>query len=153
MLALEAETARTAASVIGDLDAGRYRTFNMVLADRTGATFIRGLGHGRVEVEPLSPGVHMVTAHDPDDVTSPRVARHLPRLKSARPPDPGSWEEWRAILSDASGPPSAQMNVRPRGGFGTVCSSILMLPAAGAPQWLFAPGPPDAVPFRPVELV
>ena len=152
LLALEGGTATQGAAVIAGLDAGPYRSFNMVLADRSGAIFVRGLGHGRAEVQHLTAGVHMVTARDPDDLASPRVARHLPRFRRAPPPDPQDWDEWRAILGDGSGPPAAQMNVRPRGGFGTVCSSFLALSASGGSCWLFAAGPLDAAPFRPVEL-
>jgi hypothetical protein len=44
------------------------------------------------------------------------------------------------------------MNVEPRGGFGTVCSSLLAIPASGDPVWLFAAGAPDQAPFEPVRL-
>ena len=37
-----------------------------------------------------------------------------------------------------------------RGGFGTVCSSLLAVPDGGPPVWLFAAGPPDEAPFVPV---
>ena len=40
----------------------------------------------------------------------------------------------------------------PRGGFGTVCSSLLALPRAGRRSWLFAAGPPDVAPFLAVSL-
>ena len=39
-----------------------------------------------------------------------------------------------------------------RDGFGTVCSSLLAMGRDGAVRWLFAAGPPDAAPFRPVAL-
>ena len=38
----------------------------------------------------------------------------------------------------------------PRGGFGTVSSSLLALPSAGPAEWLFAAGPPHAADFLPV---
>ena len=42
------------------------------------------------------------------------------------------------------------------GGFGTVSSSIIALPAPGSqpgkPVWRFAPGRPGEVPFEPIEL-
>jgi transport and Golgi organization protein 2 len=150
LLALAHPTATTAAKAIAGLDAGAWRSFNLVLADRTGAIFVRGLGHGRPQVEPLIPGLHMVTAHDPDDPESPRVARHLPRFRAAAPPEPDEWHSWQAILADRSGEPGEQLNVEARGGFGTVCSSLLALPDSGPLVWLFAAGPPDEVPFVPV---
>ena len=42
------------------------------------------------------PGLHMVTAHDPDDLESPRVARHLRAVPGPRPADPDPIRGWRA---------------------------------------------------------
>jgi len=150
LIALTHSSAGQAADAISALDSGEWRSFNLVLADRSAAVFIRGLGHGRPQAEPLAPGLHMVTAHDPDDPESPRVARHLGRFRAARPPEPRNWDQWQAILADRSGEPGQQINVAPRGGFGTVCSSLLALPRDRPPVWLFAPGPPDQAPFAPV---
>ncbi len=150
LLALTHPTAEAAANAIATLDAGAWRSFNLVLADREGAIFIRGLGHGPPQAQRLGPGLHMVTAHDPNDLDSPRVARHLSRFQAATPPDEDDWTAWRGILADRSGDAGEQLNVVPRGGFGTVCSSLLALPMAGDPVWLFAPGPPHATAFAPV---
>lgn len=150
LLALAHPSAGEATTAIAALDAGVWRSFNLVLADRSGAIFVRGLGQGRPQAETLAPGLHMVTAHDPNDPDSPRVARHLERFRSARPPEPGEWGDWQTILADDSGPAGEQINVVPRGGFGTVCSSLLALPARSAPVWLFAAGPPHEAPFLPV---
>ena len=152
LLALAQKTAADAASAIAALDAGMWRSFNLVLADRHDAIFVRGLGHGDPEALPLAPGLHMVTAHDPDDPESPRVARHLGRFAAARAPEPGDWLAWQDILADRSGEPGEQINVVPRAGFGTACSSLLALPRAGPPVWLFAAGPPHTAPFSPVSL-
>ena len=70
----------------------------------------------------------MVTAHDPDDPESPRVARHLARFAAGHAAEPGDWRAWQDILADRSGEAGEQINVVPRGGFGTVCSSLLALP-------------------------
>ena len=80
--------AREAATAIAAMDSGFWRSFNLVLADRDGGVFVRGLGHGHPDVVCVAPGVHMVTAHDPDDPDSPRVARHLARFQAAVPPTP-----------------------------------------------------------------
>ena len=127
LLALAHRSADDAAAAIAALDAGGWRSFNLVLADAAGAVFVRGLGHGRPEAQRLAPGLHMVTAHDPDDPESPRVARHLARFNAASPPGPGDWRAWRDILADRTGEPGEQINVVSRGGFGTVCSSLLAL--------------------------
>ncbi len=146
LLAASCGSAMEAAAAIAALDPGQWRSFNMVLADRHHAVFLRGLGQGRVEWRQLEPGCHMVTAHDVDDPGSPRVARHLARFSAAVPPMP-DWGGWPALLSDVSGDAGEQINVRPRAGFGTVCSSLLAIPATGPPAWLFAAGAPDITPF------
>ncbi|HTR16568.1 MAG TPA: NRDE family protein [Acetobacteraceae bacterium] len=150
LIALEYSSAGDAASALLGLDAGQWRPFNLVVADRNRACFVRGLGSGRPQAMKLAPGLHMVTAHDPDDMTSPRVARHLPRFRAAAPPVPPDWGAWRTILADRDGPAGSEINVPLLGGFGTVCASLIGLPRAGAPHVLFAPGPPDQASFRPV---
>lgn len=153
LLAAGHASAEEAASAIQALDAGAYRTFNMVIADRASAHFVRGLGAGRPEGWALPPGVHIVTAHDPDDPASIRGAAHLPLFQAAPAPDPerNDWTAWTALLSDATGGATA-INVPARDGFGTVCSSLVGLPAEGPPVWLFAAGPPDRAPFQRVRL-
>ena len=150
LLALVHSSANEAAAAIGTLGAGAWRSFNLVVADRTGAVFVRGLGHGHPEAHSLAPGLHMVTAHDPDDPDSPRVARHLARFRDAAPPAPGDWRAWHQLLADQAGQPGEQLNVEPRGGFGTVCSSLLAIHRTGEPIWLFAAGPPHEAPFKSV---
>lgn len=152
LIALDHASAAAAGAAIGGLDAAAWRSFNMVIADRAGAVFVRGLGHGRPEAWALPAGTHMVTAHDPDDTESPRVARHLPRFRGAEPAGPDEWETWRAILSDRSGVPGELINVPARAGYGTACSALLAIPASGPPEWLFAAGAPDEAPFERVEL-
>ncbi|HUN41877.1 MAG TPA: NRDE family protein [Acetobacteraceae bacterium] len=153
LIALAAPTAATAANAIATRDAGQWRSFNLVLADPSGAMFVRGLGQGRPQVHRLTPGLHMVTAHDPDDPDSSRVARHLPRFMIAPAPDPvHGWQAWQDLLSDRSGEAAEQLNVVPRGGFGTVCASLLALPAQGPPIWQFSAGAPHEAPFAAVDL-
>ena len=152
LMALAETNARAAVDAITILDAGLWRGFNLVIADREGATFIRGAGHGHPVAHPLRSGVSMITAHDPNDRDSPRVARHLGRFRDAAAPDPEHWEAWRAILADRSGPSGEQINVEARGGFGTVCSSFVAVPSTGIPVWLFASGRPDQASFDPVRL-
>lgn len=152
LIALQQGSARRAADAVMALNAGEFRSFNLVLADRDGAIVVRGLGQGRPDAIPLGSGVHMITAHDPDDPTSPRVARHLPRFRAASPPEVDGWKSWREILADRSGEAREQINVTPRAGFGTVCSALVGLRAEGPPEFLFAAGPPDAAAFEPVVL-
>ena len=156
LLALEHATAEAAAAAVAALPAAEWRPFNMVLADRERAFFLRGTGAGRPEALPLPEGVSMVTALDPNDLSSPRTACHLPRFRAAAPPDPdrGGWSGWEALLADDGfrpevGPAEA-LCVPPTDGFGTVCSSLLSLDRDGGRLWRFAAGPPSRVPFAPL---
>lgn len=152
LIALSHATLGAATDAVISLDAGQWRSFNMMIADRSGAVFVRGLGRGRPEATALAEGVSMVTAHDPNDAHSPRIARHLHRFRSAAAPETDGWAGWRALLADRSGGPGEQINVVPRGGFGTGSSSLIALPRSGSPIWLFASGPPDRAEFKRVEI-
>ncbi|TCZ51558.1 NRDE family protein [Roseicella aquatilis] len=155
LLALEADTAAGAAALVAALPAADWRPFNMVVADRTGGLFLRGEGRGRPEALPLPPGLSMVTAHDPNDLTSPRTARHLPRFRAAAAPDPGrdDWCAWEALLADDSiGETRADaLRVPSTDGFGTVSASLLGIAADGRLDWRFAAAPAGVAPFRPVR--
>lgn len=157
LVALEVTGAEAAAERIARLDAGAWRPFNLVVADARAAIFLRGLGAGRPEALPLPEGVTMVTAHDPNDPASPRIARHLPRFRAAPPPEPGrgDWTRWEALLADrgfgAEGIGGA-LNVPPVEGFGTVCSSLVALGARGGQVWRFSPAAPRPGGFAPVAL-
>ena len=151
LLALRQQDAARAAAAVGDEHGAEYRSFNMVIADTDGAWFVRGLGTGRPAREKLPPGLHMVTARDPNDLSSPRVAAHLPRFHAAAVPEPpDDWAAWQALLTDGSGPIGSQLNVAPHGGFATVCASLMALSADGRRVWRFAAGPPHEAPFGSV---
>ncbi|HYZ60866.1 MAG TPA: NRDE family protein [Acetobacteraceae bacterium] len=154
LIALQWNTAADAAEALAGLEASQYRTFNMVLADAEGAWFVRGSGTGRPHVVGLDPGLHMITAHDPNDRASPRTREHLPRFQAAHPPEPerGEWGSWIRLLGDRSGQRGTAINVPGERGFGTVCASLAAVSEAGRAVWLFASGPPDSAPFLPVTL-
>jgi uncharacterized protein with NRDE domain len=132
LIALRQTTAAAAADAIAALDAGAYRSFNVVTADAGGAYFCAGMEADHPRVIPLESGVSMITSGQPNEVLLPRVARHLPKFQAA------SWEDWPALLSDDSGPWESALNIPERDGFGTVCSSMIALPRAGARSWRFA---------------
>lgn len=175
--ALDHADAALAAESLADLDPAAYRPFNMLLADSDGGYWLRGLGEsgegGHIELHPLPPGLHMLTARDIDDRTSPRIGRYLPLFEKAAIPDPvtGDWKEWRDLMAATDYNPKAG----PRGamtirladsdeagggnGFGTVSSSLIALPRPTGPGevplkpvWLFAPGAPDEMAYEPVTL-
>jgi Transport and Golgi organisation 2 len=152
LLALENRCAEAATSAIAALDAGAWRSFNLVLADSTGAAFwLRGLGQGRPETMPLADGVHVITSSDPNEMTRERIIRHLPRFRSAPPPETDDYAAWRTLITDRSGVADEQLHVVPRHGYGTVCSSILGLARQEAPVWLFTASS-DAASFERVDL-
>ncbi len=142
--ALDHADASAAAQALADLNTDAYRSFNMVVADNHDAFWLRSLGSGKVDVMPIPEGVSMITAYDLDDLSDPRVAAFLPRFRTQSPPNPDvaeSWSGWQALLREGEANERAALWVDTDWGFGTVCSSVLALPAAGLekkPVWLFA---------------
>lgn len=159
--ALDHGDAVDAAEALSHLDGRAWRPFNMVVADNRDAFWLRSDGRAAVAVVPIPEGVHLLTALDLDDVSSPRVAAYLPRFRSVPRPDPsrGDWRAWAALMADPGAGPdgeeTAAMCFTRDNGFGTVSSSLIALPAIGselAPAWLFAAGRPDRVEYSAVEL-
>lgn len=169
--ALDHADAALAAEALADLDPAAYRPFNMLLADSDGGYWLRSEGGagGHIELHPLPPGLHMLTARDIDDRASPRIDRYLPLFEKAAVPDPvtGDWTEWRNLMAatehDPEAGPRGAMTIRSEdgsgNGFGTVSSSLIALPrptgpgeALLKPVWLFAPGAPDTTDYAPVSL-
>lgn len=167
--ALDHAEARVAAEAIADIDPHAYRPFNMIIADRREAFWIRarhtangGSAGGTIEVSELPPGLSMITAYDRNDINSPRIRKYLPRFEAAKAPDPatGDWSEWKALLAsrehDPSTGPGGAVCVETDTGFGTVSSSLIALPAEGLfdvkPVWLFAPGNPGENSYTPVGM-
>ncbi len=168
--ALDHAEAGHAAEALADIEPRSYRGFHLVVADPRGAYWVRHPGEAtpapaRVTVEPIPPGVSMITACDRNDTeASPRIARYLPRFRAAAAPDPdaGDWTAWQALLGsrEADGDPAAGMTFRLDNGFGTVCSTLVALPARPQrldetprpPVMWFAPGPPDCTAFESVPV-
>lgn len=134
--------------MIAALPAAEWRPFNLVIADRDAAFFVRGAGSGHTAVTRLEAGVTMVTALDPNDLASPRTARHLPRFRAAALPETDDGAAWAAILADDSAAISVAdaLRVPPTDGFGTVSSSLLSLDAGGNWRWRFAAIVPGMAP-------
>ena len=165
--ALAHADAADAAWALADLDPSAYRSFNMVIADNRNAFWLRNLGDSAegIEVTPLPRGLSMITAHDRNDgAASARIGAFLPRFQAAAAPEPerdGGWSAWEALLASREratpGSPFDAMAIVSDSGFGTSSSSLIALPAAGAPAgrrpiWRFAPGLPGQVPYGPVAL-
>ena len=110
-----------------------------------------------IECRPLPEGCSMITARDLNDATSARVRHYLPQFERASPPDPGAdeWGAWIELLGRRAAPgaePGDAMTIVTDGDFGTVCSTLIALPARGAPIMKFAAGTPDQAPFERVAL-
>ena len=166
LLALGHPCAEQAAASLARVDPLAYRPFNMMVADHRHALWIRGSDGSEasaaapsVVVEPVPPGVSMITAYDRNDLSSPRTRRYLFRFAAAPAPQPETenWRDWIALLAsrdhDPDAGPGGAMTVVTATGFGTLCASLIALPAAGCgrrPIWLFASGRPGAEPFQPV---
>jgi uncharacterized protein with NRDE domain len=146
LLALTETTAQAAAEKIASLDAAAYRSFNLVTADRAGAFWVAGLEQGRLETCALERRTWMITSGQPNQMSLPRIARHLPKFIAA----PAA--EWPALLADDAPPAASALNILPHDGFGTVCSSVISLRKTGEVDWQFAAGPPHEVGFKPVKL-
>jgi len=147
LMALRHPTAAEAASAITDLNAGHWRSFNMIIGDSETTYYLRGTGQGNVFLQRMSAGVHIVTARDPNDTGSPRVARNLPRFRAAAAPDPPDWSNWAELLRDAAPPMDAAINITPFAGFGTVSSALVAIPRSGAPVFLATDTAPHLSPF------
>jgi uncharacterized protein with NRDE domain len=160
--ALDHDAARDAAEALAELDPAAYRSFNLVIADRYEAFWLRNLGgngEGNIDVAKIPPGVSMLTASDLNDPESARIRTYLPKFRDARPPDPDAddWAAWAQLLADrGDGNIERAMNVNSEIGFGTVSSALIALPSDTRedqkPIWRFAAGAPDKVPFESVAL-
>lgn len=152
--ALGERDAHAAARSVAALDPRRYRGFTLLVADR-GAAYAVVSDERSVHADALAPGHHMITPDGPDTDWSPRYAAHFRAFSEAAPPDPAraDWTSWTELLRrvDADDPHRA-MTVVTAQAFGTVCSTLLALPAAQAapPVLLFAGGPPTSAPYEPV---
>jgi hypothetical protein len=110
-----------------------------------------------IECRPIPEGVSMITAHDLNDLASPRIRRYLPRFRSAPQPDPArnDWAAWIALLADRGsddGDPHGAMTVVTDGAYGTLSSCLIAMPARGTRRMKFADGRPDQEPFEPIQL-
>jgi hypothetical protein len=163
--ALDHAEAAEAALALEQLEPDAYRGFNLFIGDPVSAYWLRHRGEtapGAIEVVDVPPGLHLLTARDLNDATSPRIRMYLPRFRAAEEPDPAAerWGQWPALLASRLHPEDegalAAMNVDLPSGFGTVCSHLVAVPRyPGFPhrlRFLFAAGPPDRTPFEPIAV-
>ncbi len=168
--ALDHGDAVAAATALAALNPRAYRPFNLVVADDRDAFWLTHrdeTGRRPVEVVPLPEGLSMITAADRNDPADARIRVYLPRFRQAAVPEPeaGDWRAWQALLGDRSGGGGGESDSDPcpamcfamPTGFATSSSALMALPSRSRvperqPIWLFADGPPDRTPWRPVPL-
>lgn len=161
--ALDHADAGAAALALADLDGAAYRPFNLLVADNRAGFWLAARGGATVMVSRVPEGCSMLTAHDLNDTSSPRIAAYRPRFAAGLPDDPrrsADWEAWETLLASrqlgAEDDPLSAMSVGGDTGFGTVCGTLLALPSAELvgtlPVWRFSPGRPGEAAFVPVDL-
>jgi hypothetical protein len=136
--ALDHADAHAAAEALAALEPKAYRTFNLIVADNSGAFWLRHAdpsGTLPVSVTPIAAGLSMIAAGDLDDRETPRLQHYRPLFAAAEPPDPdrGDWSAWERLLLDdgtaASDESARAMRFVTARGFGTVSSAIIALPS------------------------
>jgi len=122
-----------------------------------GAELSPHAGRVAIDCRRIPDGLSMLTARELNDPASPRIRHYLGRFREDAPPDPerADWDAWIALLGDRSGAhgdPRDAMAIVTDEDYGTVCSSLVALPAAGAPRMWFAGGLPGEASFERIDL-
>jgi uncharacterized protein with NRDE domain len=135
-----------AAQSAKELTRGAYAGCNLLCADSQSAFIVQA--GDEVEVLPLMPGIHVVTAHDLNDKRDPRLAHALAWLRERHLRDAA---QSMAALKELCGQNklgSPPMCLRGEHG-GTISSSIIALrsPIWNSLYW-HAQGPPDVTPYQ-----
>ncbi|APH60011.1 NRDE family protein [Granulibacter bethesdensis] len=153
ILALHYRSAEEAVQALAQLDAGAWRGFHLVVADRSHAFCLIGKSlPGVADIRPLKAGISMITAHDPAPTYSPRATRFLPVFGQTIPPSPPDWGRWPAIMADQTGPRESCICLPPQNGYGTVCSSLVGISASSDPVCSFAAGSPHETEYQSVQM-
>ena len=162
--ALEAPSAEEATRVVERaVRDHRYDGFNLVLADANAAMLVEW--DGRLNVQPLSPGVH-VTVNVGTDGTffeperRPEVgaeqADNARRVREALWPEPGeSADSWAERAADVLGNHDYGVCIHengPDGAYGTRSSSLVTVRDSGDVDYAFAPGAPCETAYESLSL-
>jgi len=81
----------------------------------------------------------MIAAGDLDDLATRRLELALPAFRAWPTPDPDhdDWFGWQSLLGSTRAPPNEPATAAMRfrtGGYGTVSSALIALPARGEPE-------------------
>jgi hypothetical protein len=131
---------------VRELAGKAYAGCNLLCADGSEAYVLHA--GDRLEVRQLSPGVHVLTAQDVDDVKDPRLAYALAWVQDCLPATAQEAVAALADLCSQNGTDAPPMCLRGEIG-GTVSSSIIALctPLGRSLYW-HAQGPPDVTPYE-----
>ena len=137
--ALDHADATAAAEALSDIDPEAYRTFNLIVADESHGFWLRHAGGPGIELSPLKDGLSMIAAGDLDDLAIRRLELALPAFRAWPTPDPDhdDWFGWQSLLGSTRAPPNEPATAAMRfrtGGYGTVSSALIALPARGEPE-------------------
>lgn len=141
--ALEADTAREAASALSRLPERAYNPFNAFVADGRDAFAL--VYHETPVLMPLPPGAHVIGNADPDTTRVPKIARVLERARRAEGLPLEQALDWlRALCGEhEAGPASLDDTCIHLDTYGTRSSTLFVLgDRVDEGRFLFADGAP-----------
>ena len=165
--ALEHADAADAIEALSAINPDAYRSFHLVIADNRDAAVVSLIDTAagpRIVRTDIAPGLSILTSSGLNDTSHARAKMYLPQFRSSREPDPdagdagGDWSVWRHLLASRLHDPAlgheGAMTIVTDNGYGTICSSLVALPAPNMdgrkPVFLFAAGRPGEAEYRPV---
>jgi uncharacterized protein with NRDE domain len=140
-------TLADAMALLSELELSRYGEFNLLLTDARDCWLATNAPDARIEA-----GDGSVVAIGNDPLTEPGervVAATRNAQFFASLPDGELTRALQELLAEHDG---ADPLCRHGEGYGTVCSTILLLRGGAVRSYLFAPGPPCTMPFAPVRV-
>ncbi len=165
LLCLDALKYSSASSSLGFVTAQRpqYNPFSLVVADQFSAYLVYPSPH-ILQVRHLTPGMYMITNHDPNDLQCPRIARFSHRFlqvsqnHSGTPPRvPDLFTQLHTLLAEhdetTGGLDSRTSLCLHLNGYGT-CSSTLLAYSSSEERYIyyFASGPPCQAVYEEVRV-
>jgi hypothetical protein len=125
----------------------RHEPFHLVVADQLGAQLVWSDGE-RHRVEPLAPGIHVVTERSLGAAESPRIALLHERVRALFGPRCPPATVWLELLREHSVPGLEGVCVHaPHMDYGTRSSTFCTHGGPDGPHLLHADGPPCTTPF------
>ena len=143
----EQESLAAALALLTELDLSRYGLFNLLVADRESIWTATNVAGGRVAGHDERV---VVVGNSPLEAPADRLveaASNVRGLVGSPPADP--FPDLAALLSDHGGDDPL---CRHGEGYGTVCSTVILMEGTSRVRYLFAPGPPCSTPYEELEV-